>query len=267
MRKYFCGWYFKCQSETQTLAVIPAYHGGSRSIQIISDDGAWSFADNGSCRFSKDGFRLDLCEKGISAVGEVRFSALTPLKYDIMGPFKLVPFMECRHSVYSMRHRVDGEVSVNGIIYKFSGALGYIEGDRGYSFPVEYAWTQSFFELGSLMLSIAYIPFCGLHFPGIICAIVLCGKEYRLATYLGARLIKNENGEIIIRQGRYTFTARLMEKAPHSLSAPLEGNMVRIISENPACRAAYKLEKSGETIFEFETDKASFEYEYGGQHE
>ena len=41
MRGSFFGWYFKCQSDTQTLAVIPAVHqvGGKRtcSIQIITD--------------------------------------------------------------------------------------------------------------------------------------------------------------------------------------------------------------------------------------
>ena len=26
LRDYFCGWYFKCQSDKHTIAVIPAYH-------------------------------------------------------------------------------------------------------------------------------------------------------------------------------------------------------------------------------------------------
>ncbi|MCH5341877.1 MAG: hypothetical protein J1E01_10450 [Acetatifactor sp.] len=41
----FCGWYLKCQSGDQTLAVIPAIHSIKRrrtcSIQIITEDGAW----------------------------------------------------------------------------------------------------------------------------------------------------------------------------------------------------------------------------------
>ena len=40
MKQYFCGQYDKCQSDTQTLAVISAVHGGSRSVQLITDDGA-----------------------------------------------------------------------------------------------------------------------------------------------------------------------------------------------------------------------------------
>ena len=45
MADMFCGWYFRCQSETDTVALIPAVHtaGGKRSgsLQIISDAGAW----------------------------------------------------------------------------------------------------------------------------------------------------------------------------------------------------------------------------------
>lgn len=43
---FFYGWYFKCQSDIQTLAVIPAVHqtGQKRtcSIQIITETEAWA---------------------------------------------------------------------------------------------------------------------------------------------------------------------------------------------------------------------------------
>ena len=69
MRKEFCGRYFKCQSDTQTLAVIEAVHGDSRSVQIITDDGSWGFSRHTkNCRFSDSGISLDLCENGVSAV-------------------------------------------------------------------------------------------------------------------------------------------------------------------------------------------------------
>ncbi len=42
---FFYGWYLKCQSDTQTLAVIPAiYWKGRRrscSIQVITESGTW----------------------------------------------------------------------------------------------------------------------------------------------------------------------------------------------------------------------------------
>ena len=42
MRTYFCGRYFRCRSEAQTLALIPAFHraGGEQacSIQLLTED-------------------------------------------------------------------------------------------------------------------------------------------------------------------------------------------------------------------------------------
>ena len=47
MKNYFYGWYMKCQSEEQTLAVIPAVHCSkdmkSCSIQIITENDLWNF--------------------------------------------------------------------------------------------------------------------------------------------------------------------------------------------------------------------------------
>lgn len=208
---------------------------------------------------------MDLHADGISAVGDVRFGDLSPLDYDIMGPFRYVPFMECRHRVMSMRHFVNGSIRVNGVDYPFQNALGYIEGDRGRSFPREYVWTQCFFDCGSLMLSAADIPIAGLHFTGVICAILLHGKEYRLATYLGAKAVKIAGGEIIVRQGGYVFSATLIEKRIHPLRAPVNGKMLRTIHESASCRAAYRFEKDGQRLLEFQTDRASFEFEYGGK--
>lgn len=265
MRNYFCGWYYKCQSPIKTLAVIQAVHGGCHSIQLITDKGSWNFPDYSQRNtFSPEGFTLDLRGDSISAVGAVRFDKLSPLRYDIMGPFRFVPFMECRHSVMSMRHYINGRICVNGEEYRFHNALGYIEGDRGRSFPKEYVWTHCFFDGGSLMLSAAEIPFAGLRFTGVICAILFHGKEYRIATYLGAKPEKIADSEIVVRQGGYVFSAALIEKQAHPLNAPVNGNMSRTIHESASCRAAYRFEKDGQVLFEFQSDMASFEFEYRG---
>lgn len=265
MEQTFCGYYFKCQSDTQTLAVIPAVHGHSRSVQLITDDGAWCVTEQltGS-RFFTEGICLHLQGNGITAEGEVTFGQLTPLRYDIMGPFRYVPFLQCRHSVVSMCHSVDGRLTINGKDYIFHHARGYIEGDRGRSFPSHYVWTHSFFRDGSLMLSVADIPMAGFHFTGVIGVVWLRGKEYRIATYLGAKAVKIASGEVVIRQGDYTLSAKLLEKNSHPLCAPVQGSMVRIIHESASCRASYRFEKEGRTLLDFETDRASFEFEYGG---
>ena len=294
MSGYFYGWYFRCQSDTQTLAVIPTVHGAGRertcSIQIITDDGAWTAAFRGALfqqkkdsividknRFSKDGICLNINTRDLKVGGKIKFSALTPLKYDIMGPFALVPFMECRHSVYSMGHRIDGRLCLNGKEYVFENALGYWEGDSGKSFPRAYAWTQCFVcdraimveqmacmtqPIDSVMLAVADIPLAEFHFTGIIGVVFWKGKEYRFATYLGARVVDKSNQSLLIRQGTMELEVRLLEKRPLPLQAPTHGTMARTIYESATCRAFYRFRIQGVTLFSSETDKAAFEYEY-----
>ncbi len=279
--EFFYGWYFKCQSDTRTLAVIPAVHGtGGKctcSVQIITEEQAWtaefpgdSFRRKGKSisigrnRFGERGVRLDIHVPGLEVEGELDFGLLSPPEYDIMGPFCLVPFLECRHSVWSMRHKVWGTVRINETACTFDGAAGYWEGDRGRSFPREYIWTQCIFPGGALMLSVADIPLTGFHFRGIIGFVLLHGREYRLATYLGAKAVRVQNGTVRVAQGSLELEARLLERADHPLKAPIGGAMARTIHESPACRAGYGLRENGRTLLAFESDRASFKYEYPG---
>ncbi|WP_367923984.1 tocopherol cyclase family protein [uncultured Ruthenibacterium sp.] len=281
MRDSFCGWYFKCQSNNQTLAFIPALHasGGTVhcSLQVICPDGSWTipFPHNafqkekgrfawkiGDCRFGREGITLHLNSEGCHATGEVRFGPFEPVSYDVMGPLGKLPLLECRHTVVSMRHRVDGQIIINGKVYRFENALGYIEGDRGSSFPKEYAWTHCFFEDGSLMLSVADVPLGPVHFTGTIAIVHWHGQEYRLASYLGARVLKKQNGELLIRQGTALLCAKMMDKHALPLAAPIKGQMERTIRENVSCRSYYHFQKNRKTLFCFLSPDASFEFEY-----
>ncbi|MFW5632061.1 MAG: hypothetical protein ACOCMZ_02815 [Acetivibrio ethanolgignens] len=113
MYEFFYGWYMKCQSETQTLAVIPAVHqtGKKRtcSIQIITDIEAWTVELPGDVfrqrkksifigenRFGEYGIRLAVHRPELIVKGKLNFGSLSPLRYNIMRPFAFVPFMECR---------------------------------------------------------------------------------------------------------------------------------------------------------------------------
>ena len=279
MQETFYGWYMKCQSHTHTLAVIPAFHrtkGKSAcSIQIITDDSVGtaifpgkSFRHTGKTisigknYFTPNGMHLFIDAPKLSIKGTLQFSSLTPLKYDIMGPFALIPFMECRHHVWSMRHRVHGTLHVNERKYSFQNAWGYWEGDSGKSFPKEYAWTQCLFPQGSIMLSVADIPMAGIHFTGIIGIVLWKGKEYSLATYLGARAVTIRNGILRIIQNDMELEVRLQKNAIHPLKSPVSGNMTRTIHESAACTAYYHFQIAGHTLFAFESSQASFEYEY-----
>lgn len=279
MGRYFCGWYYRCQSDKQTLAIIPSYHKtrteNFSEIQFVTDFNAFhipfpyaafeksrdavTIEDN---YFGLDGIKLSIQKNNFYAHGKLHFGPITEIQYDIMGPFKFIPFMQCRHSVYSMRHFVNGEITINGIPHFFQDAVGYIEGDRGRSFPRKYIWTQCIIPDGSFMLSIADVPFGKLYFTGIIGIVYYKGREYRLATYLGAKVIKIAPDEIIVRQGNYTLILEPDGKLGQHLHAPVSGTMNRVIHEHPSCKIKYRFEKNGIPLLEWDAQNAAFEFEY-----
>lgn len=280
MGNHFRGWYFKCQSSTQTLALIPAVHthqGRSTcSLQVVEEQDHWNipfpdkgeirwgspWAKVGASRFSPKGIVLDLQSEQCRAVGQLHFGPPAPLPRDIMGPFRFLPFLECRHRVFSMRHQVTGQLQVNDRLYHFDHDLGYIEGDQGRSFPRRYLWTQCLFPDGCLMLSAADIPFGPVSFPGVIAALSISGKTMILATYYGARILSVQRGKICIQQHSMLFTAELLSAPGQPLQAPRQGNMSRTVRENLSCHARYQLYDGGRLLWAGESRQASFEYEY-----
>lgn len=279
MKRFFKGYYFKCSTGDETVAFIPALHHdgktGRASLQIITNHNSYTipFPDIrfgrrsfqvriGNSLFSEKGISIHLDTKECSIHGKLKFSGLKKLKYSIMGPFEAIPLMQCKHSIISMDHCVTGKLVINGKEYCFKQGRGYIEGDRGCSFPKEYIWTQCHTENASVMLSAATIPFLGLHWKGIIGIVMIGNREYRIATYLGARIVLIGEDMIMIRQGKYTLSARLTEARPQSLQAPVNGKMLRTIHESAACKAWYQFTCNHTNLLEFESNNASFEYEF-----
>ena len=278
-KDYFKGWYFKCSSKNKTIAFIPAFHSRNNnetaSLQIITDENSYNlsfpFLDYSEKPlyiliwnnvFSENGIIINIKSDKLTVKGNLQFGKFSPIGYDIMGPFKYIPFMQCRHSVYSMRHQVSGNLTVNNQYINFQSGIGYMEGDCGTSFPSRYIWTQCFFGNGSLMLSAADIPILGLNFTGIIGVIYLNGKEYRIATYLGAKICEIDGSSITVVQGSYKLNAKLIKNNAHSLAAPDNGKMNRIIHESASCKAYYKFSYKNKILCEFISDRASFEFEY-----
>jgi hypothetical protein len=282
MRSFFEGWYFKQQVGEHSIAFIPTRYmeeGGRRSalLQIITERDSYVVPyrpgelkkERGGLRirlgdscFSMDGIHLDVRSGTLDVSGDLRFIAPVRPRYDIMGPFCCVPFMECRHSVFSLYHTVGGTLCLNGRDLNFDGGTGYIEGDRGCSFPKRYIWTQCTFDGGSLMLSVADIPFLGGCFTGIVGFVYLDGHEYRLGSYLGARPAGLGSGAAAIRQRAYTLSAELLDGTGGLLQAPVRGRMSRLIREGLCCRVHYRFMKGARVLLDFVSDKASFENEY-----
>lgn len=272
MHNRFEGWYFKHQKDGRTLALIPGRSREHAFIQVVTDGWArntvypldayqrrdhLTIAGN---TFARDGIELVIKQSGISLTGRLDYGRLTPIRSDIMGPFRFFP-MECRHSVVSMNHRLSGRLLVNGEVWDFEDGRGYIEGDSGRSFPSRYAWVQCCFgDECSIMASIARIPFAGLRFWGCICALWLDGREYRLATYLGARIREISSGRLEITQGRLRLVIEATPSKGHGLPAPDHGKMCRVIHETPSATVRFCLTRDSQVIFDRVSPCASFEY-------
>ena len=283
-RPYFEGWYFKHQNrQGQTLALIPAFHidnGGHRSasLQVISNDRSWWLEypaeqlqvsrqpfriQLGLSRFSCQGAALQIQQDGLSLRGTLRYGPFTSLQSDIMGPFRFFSGMQCAHGVVSMRHSLSGALELNGETLDFSDGIGYIETDRGRSFPSEYLWTQCAWdgsESGSLMLAAATIPLPVGGFTGCICSVFHSGREYRLATYRGARIEAWSPSAAVIRQRKYRLEAELLNERRQALRAPVEGRMARTIHESLCAEVRYRFRHGKDLLFQHTAPNASFEY-------
>lgn len=267
--KGFEGWYFKHQKGGDVLAFIPGIAESGAFIQMLSSAGSRQFdvpelavregvIYAGGCEFSRRGCRISL--PGVT--GEISYGALTPLRSDIMGPFRFLP-MECRHGVISMGHTLSGSISVDGEAHVFDGGIGYIEKDSGTSFPSSYQWLQcnSFPEPCSVMLSVAHIPFGGLSFKGCICAIMHGGREYRLATYNGVRICAASGEHICLTQGNLLFEADIEpSQSGHPLRSPVKGSMSGTIRESSNAAVRIRLWRRGEPVFDLESNGAMYEY-------
>ena len=280
MKKYFYGHYFKLQSDKYTIAFIPSYSRVGKkyvaSLQVITNDGSFVIdydyseykrgkdfeVSIGNNHFRKNGIKLDINRDDIKLSGDIVFGDFNVLKKDIMGPFRFIPFMECRHQVVSIKQNISGFIYLNGTEYNFNDSYGYIEGDRGRSFPKVYVWSEALFNRGSVMLSVADIPFGLFHFTGIIGFVNYEGKTNIIGTYNHAKALKIKDNEVIIKQGKYRLYITLLEKNAFPLCAPNLGKMDRIVKESAECKVRYKYMKDNDVIFDITVSNASMEYEY-----
>lgn len=173
-----------------------------------------------------------------------------------MGLFSYVPFMECNHAILSMEARADGFIEINDNKIEFYNDIGYIEKDWGCSFPKSYIWCQgNDFKKkeASFMLSVADIPFKIFHFRGLICSLILDNKEYRFATYNGAKLIKYDVGDnsinIILKKGHYYLEIESESNIGRKLSAPVKGKMEKDILESITALVKVTLKYENEILF------------------
>ena len=111
------------------------------------------------------------------------------------------------------------------------------------------------------MLAVATIPILKhIRFTGTICSVNYNKREYRLATYKGARIkVWSEQGAEIL-QGKYRLLVEVLAKQGQPLRAPVEGAMGRIIHESLCAKVRYRFWEKGHLLFDHTDDGASFEY-------
>lgn len=282
-KKYFEGWFFKQSNATNCITFIPSYHideaGTFRAfLQIIKDNEYYCVEYNkdefsinhkdfiiniGNNRFSKQGIELNISNNYINISGKISFGNFCPPRYNVMGPFAMCAFIECAHSVFSLKHSVNGYIVINNVRYDFQSGTGYIEGDRGRSFPQKYLWTECNIndnEETVVMISIATVKLFNIKFKGSICLVLIKDKEYRIATYLGAKILDFSKYRAEIKQRNYLLVAEQLSESPLDLKAPVDGVMKRIIKESPTCKVRYRFYIKGKLVLDRTCDNASFEF-------
>ena len=261
---YFEGWYFKWvdPKEEYALAVIPGISMGSDGkkhafIQVF---------DGLACKasyheFEADDFQPESDKFGLHLGGNY-FSA-TKVKLDlpdlkgelelknlhrwpkmlgapgIMGWYSFVPFMECYHGIVSMHHQLAGFMNLNGQAIDFDGGVGYGEKDWGVSFPSAWIWAQSNHfgreEPICLMASVANIPWLGSSFVGFIVGFLFEGTLYRFATYTGAKMkaeVEGNNLRIAFKNKKHTLHMLAKPAQGVELVSPISGNMAGKVNES-----------------------------------
>lgn len=280
---YFKGWYFKHQRKKRTICFIPGiqrdqYGGSSAFIQVITNSETYyieypyeSFEYNpkhmrikiGENIFSTKGVKLNIHRKDLEIQGKVKYGHLTPIAYNIMGPLRYLPFMKCSHDIISMAHSLDGKILMNGKTLGLNEGKGYIESDYGKSFPKTYFWAQcnDFKQQEcSIVAAVADLNVLCLPIRGCFAVIQYQGQEYRLASYLGAKVILLRKNKVCITQGKYTLYIQTYDREPQELKAPQLGTMNRTIYEDVSSYAHFRFYYSGEKVFDLRSSRASVEY-------
>ena len=288
---YFEGWYYKLVSDTDdfTLALIPGISLNKKDphgfIQVFISQASGnehtlttryfkypitSFSTQehpfsvsiGNNHFSTSKIEIHLSDQDVKLEGIVKLEDLTPLKTslyapNIMGPFAYLSFMECYHGVVSMNHQLSGSIKLNQKWIDFNKGKGYLEKDWGKSFPRAYVWLQSnhFNEPStSFMFSYADIPFGKLYFKGLIVNLVIDQKEYRFATYNGAKVIREDveknRVHYKIKRRKYILDITAHSIIETSLPSPKNGEMINQIKEGLSGEISLILYKGKEKIYQ-----------------
>jgi tocopherol cyclase len=294
-KNYFEGWYFKHVSadRNHVWSFIPGISlsrgGHSSFIQVLNgltgeshvfDYTVKAFSASakdlnihlGTSKFTIDGISLDLQSVSHQITGTISYHSTEPypstlINPGIMGWYSFIPFMECKHGVVSLRHRLSGGLHIDSQYVDFDGGTGYIEKDWGTSFPESWAWLHcNTFNTShtSFTFSVAKIPWLGSYFIGFISFLSLEGNFFNFSTWSKARIekleYKNHRLNIRIINKQYLLEIWAVNSQAGPLKAPVQGSMTRIIKETVDATIELKLsDRSGNVLFHDKGTRAGME--------
>ena len=294
-KNYFEGWYFKHVSSdlSQVWSFIPGISlAGTQKhafIQVINgitgktdyvtypvDAFTWDRkkfeVGVGRSRFTQNYMVLDMETENGKISGRIEYSNLVRypkkiLSPGIMGWYSFIPFMECKHGIVSVNHRLAGALSIHEEIVDFSGGKGYIEKDWGTSFPEAWIWIQANTFLDSdtsFNFSVAKIPWLGNFFIGFIGFIYFRNTFYLYSTYNRSVLTKlhheGESLEIELKNHNSVLKVRALKKTFGELAAPVSGDMTRRIKESVDSEVFVELyNKNGQLLYKDSSQRAGLE--------
>lgn len=217
--------------------------------------------------FTEHSCHIQIERTHLTCHADFHYGTFSPLKTimlnnHVMGPFQYLPAMECKHSIVSMNHDVEGTVIINqqNVVFP-KGSRGYIEKDWGSSFPSSYVWIQAntFPTKTSFFCSIARIPYLSFVFPGFLCVLQYDQKQLVFATYLGSTLLYKNHDCIIFKHKEYTLLVEPTNHTTLPLVAPLKGHMNVVIKEGLQASLQLTLYKGKTKVFENTCNGAAME--------
>ncbi len=254
----FEGWYFKHQKEDKTLAFIPSVivdkKGNKKAVlQIVTQDRSWTieesiqeFSAEGnqlSIRIAKNYFNergcvLNIDTDDLKVQGKISYDDLLKPQTDIMGPLRFIPNLVCNHGIVSLYHCCHGSVTINDESYDMEMAHGYIEMDWGSGFPKKYVWAHAGwmeYEPVCVVSAIAKIKILGIPIWGCFGYVLQGYQGTKIATYLGAKVIKIAENELLIKQNDLSISMKRLSDKKVELDAPCSGEFSLKTSENVSC--------------------------------
>lgn len=219
--KYVEAWYFKHQKGDQSLCFLIGKTKEKAFLQMITNNACKVFEYKlreykvfeqcmqiriGDSIFTKDGCVVYAKDKDMRIRGRLNYGRLTCSKYS-SEKYKS-GFSILGRSIISLDHNVTGTFEINGEKLDINGAKGYIEhsNDRGKDMKF---WCQcnSFENKTGIMICAKRIFLLKNSFDAVEASVFYHGKEYRFASYFGARVSECDDKGIVINQGRYRLEA------------------------------------------------------------